>query len=105
MCHDTQANNQNPFCLPNNGSTLYTDKTYYATWNPDTFPPNSTITVKAQFINDTLQEVWSSAETQNSWGFVTVPTSKDWLQGNMSQYQLPPSHWLTVQRQAKPPTT
>ncbi|KAF2651948.1 hypothetical protein K491DRAFT_719361 [Lophiostoma macrostomum CBS 122681] len=84
VCHDTSADSKNPFCLPNNGSTLYTDKTYYATWNADSFPANSTITVKAQFINDSLQEVWSSAETQNSWGFVTVPTSKDWLQGQTS---------------------
>lgn len=70
-----------PFCLPNNMSTLYVDKTYYATWNPDYFPLNSTVTVKVQWANDTDIETWSSDETPNSWGFVPVDTKKDWLQG------------------------
>jgi hypothetical protein len=82
-CHDTSAK---PFCLPNNESTLYVGKTYYATWNPDVFPINSTVTVKVQFINDSLQEVWSSPETDNSWGFVAVQTTKDWMQGELSRY-------------------
>ncbi|KAF2470649.1 uncharacterized protein BDR25DRAFT_342938 [Lindgomyces ingoldianus] len=77
-CHSTDAK---PFCLPNNASTLYVDSTYYATWNPDVLPINSTVTVKIQFINNSLQEVWSSAETENSWGFVSVTMKKEWMQG------------------------
>ncbi|ORY18836.1 hypothetical protein BCR34DRAFT_582762 [Clohesyomyces aquaticus] len=84
QCHSTDAK---PFCLPNNESTLYVDKTYYATWNPDMLPINSTVTVKIQFLNDSLQEVWSSPETDNSWGFVSVTMKKEWMQG-YSAYNL-----------------
>ncbi|KAF2107297.1 hypothetical protein BDV96DRAFT_653888 [Lophiotrema nucula] len=84
MCHDANAK---PFCLPNNMSTLYIDKTYYATWNPDNFPINSTVTIKIQYFNDSLQEAWSSDQTDNSWGFVAFTTKKEWLQG-YSQYNL-----------------
>ncbi|KAF2263185.1 hypothetical protein CC78DRAFT_617865 [Lojkania enalia] len=86
VCHTVDDPN-NPFCLPNNMSTLYVGKTYYATWNPDRFPLNSTVTVKVMFSNDSTQEVWSSAETDNSWGFVTFKTNKYWKQG-YSAYNL-----------------
>ncbi|KAF2272857.1 uncharacterized protein EI97DRAFT_198068 [Westerdykella ornata] len=70
-----------PFCAPKNEATLYVGKTYYATWDSDQFPLNSTIVVKVQFSNDSSQQVWSSEKTKNSWGYVAVTTEKEWLQG------------------------
>ncbi len=49
---------------------------------PDKFPVNSTVTVKIQLFNDSLQEVWSSAETDNSRGVVAFTTKKEWMQGS-----------------------
>ncbi|KAF2730512.1 hypothetical protein EJ04DRAFT_392476, partial [Polyplosphaeria fusca] len=90
LCHKTD--DTQPFCLPNNESTLYIGNTYYATWNPDYFPLNSTVTVKAQFINDSLQEVWSSPATDNSWGFVAFTVGNEWTQSydrfNLTLYAL-----------------
>ncbi|KAF2800502.1 hypothetical protein K505DRAFT_190800, partial [Melanomma pulvis-pyrius CBS 109.77] len=79
--------NKNPFCLPSNESTLFYDKTYYATWDPLSFPTNSTVVVQIQLSNDTTQQVWSSGKTDNSWGFVAVETKKEWMQG-YSMYNL-----------------
>lgn len=70
-----------PFCLPLNGSDLYVGKTYYATWNPAFFPKNSTVTIKVHWANDSGVEAWSSPPTENSWGFVPVEVTKEWLQG------------------------
>jgi hypothetical protein len=67
--------------LPLNGSELYAGSTYYATWNPDFFPLNSTVVIKVQFDNDSSQQVWSSPRTENSWGYVAVTMEKEWMQG------------------------
>ncbi|KAF2185185.1 hypothetical protein K469DRAFT_707967 [Zopfia rhizophila CBS 207.26] len=83
-CHATDAK---PFCLPNNESTLYAGSTYYVTWNPDFFPINSTVTVKLTYANNSEEEVWSSPETENSWGVATVTMKKEWMQG-YSRYNL-----------------
>ncbi|KAF2202084.1 hypothetical protein GQ43DRAFT_369922 [Delitschia confertaspora ATCC 74209] len=80
-CHDANAK---PFCVPNNESTLYVGDTYYVTWNPDFFPSNTTVTIKLQFMNDTLKEAWSSKETENSWGMASVTIEKAFLQGYSS---------------------
>ncbi|KAF2749007.1 hypothetical protein M011DRAFT_485085 [Sporormia fimetaria CBS 119925] len=48
-CEDPNAR---PFCLPTNGTDLYVGNYYYATWNPDFFPHNSSIVVKVQYRND-----------------------------------------------------
>jgi hypothetical protein len=77
-CDDDKAE---PFCAPLNGSTVYVGNTYYITWNPKFFPSNSTVTIKLQYMNDTLQEAWSSKETENRWGMTTIKMDKDWLQG------------------------
>lgn len=76
QCEDPNAD---PFCLPSNLTTWYVDKTYFATWNPDQFVANSTVIVKVQYSNDSSQEVWSSGEIENGWGFVAIPTTKDFL--------------------------
>ncbi|KAF2016968.1 hypothetical protein BU24DRAFT_460075 [Aaosphaeria arxii CBS 175.79] len=78
VCNDANAK---PFCLPSNESTLYVGKTYYATWNADFFPKNSTVLIKVLYSNDTTEEVWSSEKTPNGWGFVAIETTKSWKQG------------------------
>ncbi|KAF2005177.1 hypothetical protein P154DRAFT_560106 [Amniculicola lignicola CBS 123094] len=83
-CHAADAR---PFCTPSNQSTLYVGNSYYATWNPDFFPTNSTVQIKIQYMNDTLQEAWSSEKTQNAWGFVVFDTKSSWMQG-YSMYNL-----------------
>ncbi|PSN61164.1 hypothetical protein BS50DRAFT_155671 [Corynespora cassiicola Philippines] len=77
VCNDDSVT----FCQPQNMSDLYVGKTYYATWNPDKFPLNSTVTVKVLWANDSSQQTWSSDPTDNSWGFVSVDMKKDWMLG------------------------
>jgi hypothetical protein len=78
QCNDPEAD---PFCVPGNLTTWYVGKTYFATWNPDNFIANSTVIVKVQYSNDSSQEVWSSGEIDNGWGYVAIPTTKDFLKG------------------------
>ncbi|PVI05936.1 hypothetical protein DM02DRAFT_55132 [Periconia macrospinosa] len=84
QCHDTGAK---PFCLPNNNTPVYVGKTYYATWNPDFFPVNSTVQIKIQWANDSNVETWSSENILNQLGYAAVNMEKDWLQG-YSMYNL-----------------
>ncbi|CAI6257503.1 unnamed protein product [Periconia digitata] len=78
QCHDTGAK---PFCLPNNNTPVYVGKTYYATWNADFFPPNSTVQIKVQWTNDSKVETYSSENIPNQLGYAAVSMEKDWLQG------------------------
>ncbi|KAF2711986.1 hypothetical protein K504DRAFT_474459 [Pleomassaria siparia CBS 279.74] len=71
----------NPFCLPSNGSTLYYDKTYFATWDPDRFAVNSTVIVQVRLANDSTQQIWASEATLKTLGFAAVETKEYWLQG------------------------
>lgn len=81
-CEDPEAK---PFCLPINGSEVFVGATYYATWNPDFFPLNSTVVVKVQYENDSSQQVWTSPRVENSWGYVAVTMENEWRQGKLNR--------------------
>ena len=78
QCDDPNAD---PFAWPSNLTTWFVGTTYFATWNPDKFLENSTVIIKVQYSNDSSQQVWSSGEVDNGWGFVAIPTTKDFLKG------------------------
>ncbi|KAH6618324.1 hypothetical protein B0J18DRAFT_276144 [Chaetomium sp. MPI-SDFR-AT-0129] len=40
-----------PFCLPRGGSRLFPGRTYYITWSPSYFPPDTQLTLQIFFTN------------------------------------------------------
>jgi hypothetical protein len=55
------------------------------TWNPDNYPTNSTITIELNYVNTTEnggKSAYSSEHTANRYGYVTIETDEDWLQGH-----------------------
>ncbi|OAX83034.1 hypothetical protein ACJ72_02617, partial [Emergomyces africanus] len=81
-CH-VEPGSKNPFCLPKNGSEVFTGDTYYVTWDSDAFPPNSTISVGLNYVNSSENEglsAYPSDRTENSYGFVTIQMDEAWLQ-------------------------
>ncbi|KAK2768499.1 hypothetical protein FQN54_000354 [Arachnomyces sp. PD_36] len=78
-CEDTSV----VFCLPENGTEKWAGDTYYATWNPDKYPINSTITVELNYANSSGlggESAYSSLPTSNRLGYVTITMEEDWLQ-------------------------
>jgi len=62
---------------------VFADTTYYITWDPAFFAPNSNITVLVNYANVSKTQLWSSTPVSNNVTFTTLTFSKDWLQGMM----------------------
>lgn len=70
------------------------------TWDPDAFVVNTTVEVILQYANQSTNrgpEVWRSDKTPNSYGFVSVQMSANWLKNQ-------PRNNLTVWLFTKDPT-
>lgn len=59
---------------------MYVGYTYYITWNPDSFSPNSSITVLINYANTSNTQIWSSPSTPNNVSYTTVTFDKSWLE-------------------------
>ncbi|GFF95985.1 hypothetical protein IFM61606_05495 [Aspergillus udagawae] len=71
-----------PFCLPKDGADVTVDATYYVTWNADFYPLNATITIELRYANSSLGDsAFTSEKTDNSYGYISLPMQKEWLQG------------------------
>ncbi|GIJ82007.1 hypothetical protein Asppvi_000510 [Aspergillus pseudoviridinutans] len=71
-----------PFCLPKDGADVTVDATYYVTWNADFYPLNATITIELRYANSSQGEsAFTSEKTDNSYGYISLPMQKEWLQG------------------------
>lgn len=74
-----------PFCLPEDGADVLVDSTYYVTWNADFYPLNATITIELRY-SDLLEgsSAFTSEKTDNSYGYIPLHMSKEWLQGKQN---------------------
>ncbi|KAL4936780.1 hypothetical protein BDV06DRAFT_85767 [Aspergillus oleicola] len=74
-----------PFCLPEDGADVQVDTTYYVTWNADFYPLNATITIELRYL-DSLEgsSAFTSEKTDNSYGYIPLHMSKEWLQGKQN---------------------
>lgn len=74
-----------PFCLPEDGADALVDTTYYVTWNADFYPLNATITIELRY-SDSLEgsSAYTSDKTDNSYGYIPLHMSKEWLQGKQN---------------------
>ena len=71
-----------PFCLPHDGADVFVDATYYVTWNADFYPLNATITIELRYSDSTEGDsAFTSARVDNSYGYVPIHMSGEWLQG------------------------
>ncbi|RHZ72177.1 hypothetical protein CDV55_104932 [Aspergillus turcosus] len=71
-----------PFCLPKDGTEVTVDGTYYVTWNADFYPLNATITIELRYANSSQGDsAFTSDKTGNSYGYISLPMQKEWLQG------------------------
>lgn len=71
-----------PFCLPKDGADVTADATYYVTWNADFYPLNATITIELRYANSSQGDsAFTSEKTDNSYGYISLPMQKEWLQG------------------------
>ncbi|THC95612.1 hypothetical protein EYZ11_004927 [Aspergillus tanneri] len=87
ICTDTKGEFA-PFCLPQNGTDVIVDATYYVTWNADFYPLNATITIELRFSDSTAGDsAFTSEKTGNSYGYIPLHMREDWLQGK-SQNEL-----------------
>ncbi|PGH09062.1 hypothetical protein GX51_00815 [Blastomyces parvus] len=83
-CH-VERESKYPFCLPENNTEVHTGQIRYVTWDPDVFPPNSSITVGLNYVNSSGNAgapAYTSDPRENGYGFVTIEMDKAWLQGN-----------------------
>ncbi|KAL9126437.1 MAG: hypothetical protein Q9217_004508 [Psora testacea] len=96
-CHKDHPDeaNQNVFCKPVEGETMYYDDDYKVTWDASLFPPNSTNAVEiyhTDFLHNTTLKfpeteeysLFKSDSTANVNGQATISISKDFLSGNSS---------------------
>ncbi|KAL4803664.1 hypothetical protein BDV18DRAFT_162682 [Aspergillus unguis] len=74
-----------PFCLPEDGADVLVDTTYYVTWNADFYPLNATITIELRY-PDSLEgsSAYTSDKTDNSYGYIPLHMSNEWLQGKQN---------------------
>ncbi|KAL6238173.1 hypothetical protein BDW75DRAFT_202155 [Aspergillus navahoensis] len=74
-----------PFCLPEDGANVLVDTTYYVTWNADFYPLNATITIELRF-SDSPEgtSAFTSDKTDNSYGYIPLHMSNEWLQGKQN---------------------
>ncbi|KAL4909077.1 hypothetical protein BDW74DRAFT_145922 [Aspergillus multicolor] len=74
-----------PFCLPEDGAHVLVDTTYYVTWNADFYPLNATITIELRY-TDSLEgsSAFTSDKTDNSYGYIPLHMSNEWLQGKQN---------------------
>ncbi|KAI9892704.1 MAG: hypothetical protein M1814_001124 [Vezdaea aestivalis] len=82
-CHGSNGPYR-PFCQPTNASDVYIGDTYYVTWDPDFFKINTTLEVLVDYTNPQGGglNVYTSPETPNAYGFVTVSMDNRWLNDN-----------------------
>lgn len=74
VCNDVTAK---PFCLPVNNTAVYPGESYYVTWNPSYFGPNSTLNIMLNLSNDTSRNVWSSGPISSVIGVTSVALKQD----------------------------
>ncbi|KAE8374778.1 hypothetical protein BDV26DRAFT_300040 [Aspergillus bertholletiae] len=73
-----------PFCLPQNGTDVVVDATYYVTWNADFYPLNASITVEMRYSNNTVGDsAFTTEKTENSYEYLPLYMHKEWLQGKV----------------------
>ena len=74
-----------PFCLPEDGANVLVDTTYYVTWNADFYPLNATITIELRY-SDSPEgtSAFTSDKTDNSYGYIPLHMSNEWLQGKQN---------------------
>lgn len=76
-----------PFCLPQDGTDMTVDATYYVTWNADYYPLNATITIELRYSNSSQGDsAFTSEKTANSYGYITLYMRKEWLQAKSRNY-------------------
>ncbi|KAL1958162.1 hypothetical protein VTO42DRAFT_5017 [Malbranchea cinnamomea] len=81
VCH-AEDSPKKPFCLPEDGKSVYVDEKYLVTWDPDELPVNSTVVIGLTYVNDTDgKSPYVSSEMPNTLGFMSLVMEKDWLQG------------------------
>ncbi|OJJ44062.1 hypothetical protein ASPZODRAFT_145186 [Penicilliopsis zonata CBS 506.65] len=80
VCHDLEGPIA-PLCLPLNGANVLVDAIYYVTWNADFYPLNATITIEMRYLNSSEGDsAYTSERTDNSYGYLPLGMSKEWLQ-------------------------
>ncbi|KAL1969544.1 hypothetical protein VTN77DRAFT_8982 [Rasamsonia byssochlamydoides] len=71
-----------PFCLPEDGTNVTVDSTYYITWDADFYPINSSIIIELRYSNHSAGDsAYTSDRTENGYGYVPIKMQKEWLQG------------------------
>ncbi|KAI9368350.1 hypothetical protein BJX61DRAFT_223998 [Aspergillus egyptiacus] len=71
-----------PFCLPEDGTEVLVDTTYYVTWNADFYPLNATITIELRYADSPEgSSAFTSEKTDNSYGYTPLHMRTEWLQG------------------------
>jgi len=69
-----------PFCAPRNGTKWWVGGNYYVTWNPSHWAKNSSVKIVLNYYHagegGKVAKTWESA---NSFGFINVEPSGDWL--------------------------
>ncbi|RAL09744.1 DUF4448 domain-containing protein [Aspergillus homomorphus CBS 101889] len=71
-----------PFCLPEDGTEVTVDATYYVTWNADFYPLNATITIELRYLNSSEGDsAYTSERIDNSYGYTHIRMREGWLQG------------------------
>lgn len=86
ICHNADGEFA-PLCPMPNNNTLYVSETYYVTWDTSFYSgPNATVRVMANYHNATGggPQAFESPQTLHSWGYVSLPVDKAWLQGYSS---------------------
>lgn len=73
-----------PFCLPQDGTNVTVDSTYYVTWNADFYPINSSIIIELRYSNNSAGDsAYTSDMTENGYGYVPIKMQNEWLQGKL----------------------
>ncbi|KAI9792141.1 MAG: hypothetical protein M1833_001255 [Piccolia ochrophora] len=85
VCH-SDADADQPFCLPKNMSDVYVGDTYYVTWDPDAFPVNTSLILLLDYANASTPDLpsagrnaWTAPTTPVSYGFTSVTMDESWL--------------------------
>ncbi|KAH0542652.1 hypothetical protein FGG08_002975 [Glutinoglossum americanum] len=83
ICHDSSGPFK-PFCQPTNGSDVWVGDTYFVTWDPSFFGPNSTVSIWLNYVDPEGggREAWNSGPRANSYGFVSLQMDNSWRKDN-----------------------